>query len=494
MLRMDQVHVVRHKHFIEGRGIREIARATGIDRKTVRKYLKESEPRREERVPRRRPVLEVVGPRIDELLEEWVPRSTRKHRITSPRVHRQLVEEGYTVAERTVRGYLAEKRREGAEVYIPLVHRPGDEAQVDFFAVTVEEDGDQREAWKFLMRLMYSGRDFVHIYDRCDQVSFLDGHVRAFSYIGGVTRRVIYDNLSAAVKRVVKLSERELTDRFRALCSHYLFEPCFARVREGHDKGGVEGRGRGIRWQHMTPIVEGRDLDEISEKVLADVELTYRSKRRRDGTRLEDQFAEEQGALLPLPAVAFEAREVRPVAISRSSTVTVYGAQYSLPSRWARLDAMAHVGATDIRFVCRGEALVIRRKARGEKEIRYRHYLRELSRKPNAVRQVVPELISELGEPYGRLWSLLEETHGPKKGARILSGILGAMEDHSEECVTAALEQALRHGRCDLVALHRHLPSPPVLRDLAIPASLRSFEIEAGRAADYDALLVGGAR
>jgi transposase len=491
---MDQVHVVRHKHFIEGHGIRRIAREMEMDRKTVRKYLEESEPRRVERSPRRRPVLDEVGPRIDEILEEWRPRSTRKHRITSPRVHRQLVEEGYAVAERTVRGYLAEKRRQGAEVYIPLVHRPGDEAQVDFFAVTVEEDGDQREAWKFLMRLMYSGRDFVHIYDSCDQVSFLDGHVRAFSYFSGVAHRVIYDNLRLAVKRVVKLSERELTDRFRALCSHYLFEPCFARVGEGHDKGGVEGRGRGVRWQHMTPIVQGRDLEEISAKVLADVELLYRSKRRRDGTRLEDLFAEEQRALLPLPSVAFEAREAQPIAISRSSTATVYGARYSLPSRWARLDAMAYVGATDVRFVCRGEELLLPRKAPGEEEIRYKHYMRELSRKPNAVRQVVPELIAELGEPYGRLWSLLEETHGSKKGAQILGGILGAMDDHGEECVTAALEQALRQGRCDLLMLHRHLPSQPVLCDIAVPASLRSFEIEAGRAADYDALLFGGVR
>lgn len=491
---MDQVHVIRHKHYNEGEGIRRIAREMGIHRKTVRKYLKESEPRRVERNLRCRPVLEVVGPRIDELLEEWRPRSTRKHRITSPRVHRQLVEEGYQVGERTVRSYLAEKRRQGAEVYIPLVHRPGDEAQVDFFEVTVEEAGAQRKAWKFLMRLMYSGRDFVHIYATCDQVSFLDGHVQAFSYFGGVPRRAIYDNLSSAVKKVVKLSERELTDRFRALCSHYLLEPCFARVGEGHDKGGVEGRGRGIRWQHMTPIVRGRDLEEISAKVMGDVELMYGSKRRRDGRRLADLFVEEQIALLSLPCAEFEAREAQPVAISRSSTATVNGAVYSLPSRWARLDAMAYLGATDIRFICRGEELLFRRKARGEEEIRYRHYMRELSRKPNAVRQVVPELIVELGEPYGRLWSLLEETHGAKKGARILAGILGAMDDHGEEHVTAALEQALRQGRCDLLALHRHLPPRPVLRDIAIPASLRSFEVEVGRAADYDALLLGGVR
>ena len=71
---------------------------------------------------------------------------------------------------------------------MPLVHRPGDEAQVDFFEVTVELRGERRKAWKFLMRLMYSGRDFVRLYDRQDQVAFLDGHVRAFAHFGGGAR------------------------------------------------------------------------------------------------------------------------------------------------------------------------------------------------------------------------------------------------------------------------------------------------------------------
>ena len=135
---------------------------------------------------------------------------------------------------------------------MPLVHRPGDEAQVDFFEVTVELGGERRKAWKFLMRLMYSGRDFVRLYDRQDQVAFLDGHVRAFAHFGGVPARIVYDNLAAAVRRV-QFPRRQLTERFEALVSHYLYEPCFARPGEGHDKGGVEGRGRGVRLQHLTP-------------------------------------------------------------------------------------------------------------------------------------------------------------------------------------------------------------------------------------------------
>jgi transposase len=420
-----------------------------------------------------------------------------KHRLTSPRLHRQLREEGLVVGERTVRAYLAEQRRQTAEVYIPLVHRPGDEAQVDFFEVTVDEAGLRRKAWKFLMRLMYSGRDFIHLYDRCDRACFLDGHVRAFAHLGGVARRLVYDNLAAAVKRVLGCKDRELTDRFKALSSHYRFEPCFARPREGHDKGGVEGRGKSVRLQHLTPIVFGPNLDAISATVLTDVDRLWRERRHDDGRLLATLFEEERPLLLPLPAAPFEPRCLVAVAISKSATAKVAGALYSLPERWARLDADAWIGPQDIRFRCRGEDAVRPRQRPGGKCIAYRDYLRELSRKPQAVRQVAPELVAELGEPYRGLWKLLEQTHGAKQAARILAGVLGAIDDHGEQSVTTALALALAGGTFgadggNLLTLAPQLPARPVLMDSLVPIALRTVVVEAGCAADYDLLLAGG--
>ena len=108
-----------------------------------------------ERRGRRKTVPGRVAPRIEELLTEWSVRTTAKQRITGTRLHRQLVEEGEQVGITTVRQYLREKRRQVAEVYIPLVHRAGDAAQVDFFEVTVDVGGVRRAAWKFVMRLMH---------------------------------------------------------------------------------------------------------------------------------------------------------------------------------------------------------------------------------------------------------------------------------------------------------------------------------------------------
>jgi transposase len=117
------------------------------------------------------------------------------------------------------------------------------------------------------MRLMYSGRDFAWIYERQDQVSFLDGHLRAFAHFEGVPARLAYDNLRPAVVRILVGGERALTPRFAALASHYLFEPCFCRPGVGHDKGGVEARGKAVRRQALVPIPKRADAGGDQSRV-----------------------------------------------------------------------------------------------------------------------------------------------------------------------------------------------------------------------------------
>lgn len=491
MLRMDQVHVIRHKVLVEGQSMRSAARQLGVSRNTVRKYLRVSEPVRVESRPRARPVLERVRLRIEALLEQWLPRTTAKQRVTGTRLHRQLVEEGFEVGVTTVRAYLHELRRRAAEVFVPLVHRPG-EGQVDFFEVTVDLGGERRKVWKFVLRLMYSGRDFVWLYDSCDQLAFLDGHVRAFRGLGWVPKRLVYDNLSAAVKRRLGV-ERELTERFLALVSHYLFEPCFARPGEGHDKGGVEARGKGIRLQHLTPIPQGESLAAISEAVQAELDRVFATRVDADGVRASERLAQESRQGLPLPTVAFAAHRVELVTVSRRSLVRAGGAQYSVPSSWAGLEATAYVGVESVRVVCGGEQVELPRARRGRQTVRYRHYLRELAKKPQAVRQVAPELIAELGEPYGRLWDLLVSCHGEREAARVLGRIVGAIVDHGEAEVSAALSRALTQERCDLLALT--VQSPAAARSsITVPPALAAYAVESARASDYDWLLGQGGR
>jgi len=489
MLKVDRVHAIREQVLAQGRSCREVAQEMGVSRNTVRRYLERPEPVRVESQARPRPVLDRVRGRIDGLLEEWSRRTTAKQRVTGTRLHRQLRVEGLEVGTTLVRSYLRELRRQRAEAFVPLVHRAGDDALVDFFEVVAEIAGTFLKGWMFLMRLMYSGRDFAVVYERQDQVSFLDGHVRAFEHFGAVPGRGVYDNLSPAVRKVV-MPQRLLTARFKALANHYTFEPCFARPGEGHDKGGVEGRGRGIRLQELTPIPSGASWAEVSRALLARLDAEADHRRDAQGRTVTERFVEDRAAMRPLPATRFDARRVVPVSIPRTAVVQVEGAWYSVPSTWKLLDGTAYVGPDEVTITCRGASTVKPRQAFGRRRIAYRDYLPELRRKPQAVRQVAPELLAELGPPFGQLWDLLVQAHGASEAARVLARIVGAIHEHGEEPVRQAIGVALQAGRTDLLGLAvlrpaRHLQVVPV------PEALAHHEVEVARAADYD-LILGG--
>jgi len=101
---------------------------------------------------------------------------------------------------------------------------------------------------------------------RCAQQAFLEGHVEAFAWFGGVFGLIRYDNLSSAVKRLRRGRRREETDRFVALRSHYLFDSAFTLVGlEGaHEKGPVEGEVGRFRRTHLVPVPEVADLAELN--------------------------------------------------------------------------------------------------------------------------------------------------------------------------------------------------------------------------------------
>lgn len=487
MLKVDRVHVIRHKYHQEGLSISQVARELRCSRNTVSKYLDDPEPKYRLTKGRPSPIRDEAERLIEEILQEWSGRTTPKQRITGSRIHLELLSRGLQVGVSTVRKILKERRRREAEVFVPLIHRPGDEAQVDFFEVTVEAGGQRRKVWMFLMRLMYSKRDFAWLYERCDQLAFLDGHVRAFKHFGGVPHRCIYDNLSPAVKSVM-LPRRELTKNFSRLVRHYLFEPCFARIGRGDDKGGVEARGKGIRLQHMTPIPKGDTLGDICEQLLGRLDCKAKACEY-DGTLIWERFLTEHPQMLPSPAVHFDARRIHLVSVDKTSMVQVEGVRYSLPSSWSRLSITAHVGVQDIEFACRGLKLVRPRGQKGQRIILYSDYLRELARKPQAVRQVAPELMAELGEPFGKLWSLLQDVHGPREGSRIMAKVLQAVVDKGETTVSDAIWKALQSRRIDLLSIGYQ--SPRNQRVIAVPAALAQYEVESSRASDFNFLMMG---
>jgi transposase len=490
---MEEVFVVRHKVLVEGVPVRRVARALGISRNTVRRYLRGAPPGvGQPRGRRGHPVRDVVGPRAAAILGE-APRWTGgKQRLTAARLHQMLRGEGFSVGETLVKQMVREWRRRRQEVFVPLVYRAGDLAEVDFFEVLVDVAGIRRKAHMFVMRLMHSGRDFAWLYPRQDQTCFLDGHVRAFAHFGAAPHRLAYDNLKPAVARHLVGSERELTLRFQALTGHYLVEACFARPRTGHDKGGVEARGKGIRWQELVPIPSGPDLGTISAALVARLDARAAAVHDADERTIADRFADERASMLPLPPVPFVAAAFRVASVSRRSLVKLDGAVYSVWSSWAGLDVRAYVGVDEVVVVgSDGLRVVHPRQPFGGRSVDYRHYLRELARKPQALRQVADELLRDLGAPFDAVWRRLVDERGPKQAARVFVQVLRALEDLGERAVRERLDAALVSGEPVLLAL-RPNAAPASAATEVLPPSLLGIDVASGRAADYDILLGGG--
>jgi hypothetical protein len=203
--------------------------------------------------------------------------------------------------------------------------------------------------------------------------------------------------------------------------------------------------------------------------------------------------------LLPLPERPFLARRTHHVPVSRRSLVTVEGAVYSVPCEWVGYTIAAHVGATHVELVSprreeAGRIVVVPRRRFGERSVDYRHYVRELARKPQAVRQVAPELVHDLGEPFGAAWRLLVDVHGPKDAARVLSRILGFIEKRGITDVAHRLAQALQRGEPLLLALAPPSRPSASLTHEELPHGLGALTVESGRAVDYDEWLRGGER
>jgi transposase len=489
---MDQVHVVRHKVLVEGRSQRSVARELGLSRTTVAKYVEQALPvRRAEAGPRPRPVWAAVEARVEALLADSAKWTGGKQQLTATRLHAMLVAEGKHVGVTVIKTAVAEWRRQRREVFVPLTYRPGDLAEVDFFEVLVDIDGTRRKAWLFLMRLMYSGRDFAWIYERQDQISFLDGHVRAFAHFGGVPARVAYDNLRAAVVRILVGGARTLTARFAALASHYLIEACFCRPGEGHDKGGVESRGKAVRQQALVPIPSGTTLATINEALLAQMDARLGSHRNAAGQTIGDRFAEEQRQFRPAP-IPFAPEATTVATVTPRALVRLEGASYSVWTRWAGLDLVVRIGASTVTIVGRdGTRVHHPRKRFGERSIDYRHFLVELARKPQAVRQVLPDLLRDLGPPFPAIWDQLQGAHGARDAARLLAKVLGQLETRGAAVVVPALIAALAAGTPLLLALAPTRSAPDCLTPDAVPAPLRDIEVHTGAAADYDGWLIG---
>jgi transposase len=233
MLTVEEMERIRRAYHIEHKSIRAIAREQGHHRRVIREAIAGTSPaprRYRRQKPRPRPMVGPVAPLIDAWLEADRA-APPKQRHTAKRIYDRLVaEHGYGGKERAIRDYVhawkVTQRSDGGG-FLPLAYAPGAEAQCDWGQAVVRIDGVEHAAQLFCMRLSYSLKSFVCVFPAARQECFFAGHVAAFAFFGGVPRRIVYDNLTSAVAKVLHGRTRIEQDGFVAFRGHYLFASHF---------------------------------------------------------------------------------------------------------------------------------------------------------------------------------------------------------------------------------------------------------------------------
>jgi len=227
--------------------INGVARQLGVHRRLVRQALADAQAPQRKRARRKRPVLEWLMPLIERILEDD-RQAPRKQRHTAHRIWQRIRVERpeHVVAESTIRKYVRERKRElGSSVRttcVPQSYAPGQEGQVDWYEAWAELSGELVRLQVFSMRSMASGAAFHRAYHRATQQAFLEAHEHAFQYFQGVFALLRYDNLKAAVKKILRGFRREETTRFIAFRSHWRFARSFARRTKRTKKAGLRVR------------------------------------------------------------------------------------------------------------------------------------------------------------------------------------------------------------------------------------------------------------
>ncbi len=488
---------IRRRVLTEQLSKRQACQEYGLHWHTLTKILEHSEPPGYRQAqPRRKRKLAPFLPIIDEILKQdrhaW-----RKQRHTAKRIFDRLRAEhgydgGYTIVKDAVRAW----RNQHAEVFMPLVHPPG-EAQVDFGYAHVILEGEEVKAAVFVMTLMYSDAVFCCVFPRECSETFLEGHRRAFEFFGGVPTRIAYDNTKTAVAKIVGKRKRELTRDFLRLQSHYLFDCHFCLVRRPNEKGQVEGLVGFARRNFLVPVPRVSSLEGLN----ADLEQQCRDdllRRLRGQTVTKAALLEEERpTLLSLPKQRFEARRVASGRADSLSLVRFDCNSYSVPTDYAHQHATVVAGVEEVRIVCRDHVVAAHPRDWGPEHVHFDplHYLALLERKPGALDFARPLEGWQLPACFGVLRRRLE-AELDHLGTREYIKILRLLEMTTIPQLTDAIEQCLTINALSAdavrIILEARREQPVGLFSLDDRPQLKLVRVQAPDLCDYRAL-AGGA-
>ena len=482
---MENWAEIRRRVLAVGQSKRSVCREFDIHWETLQKILRHPEPPGYRRaVPRPRPKLEPFLPVIHQILQDD-KKAPRKQRHTARRIFERLRDEhGYRGGLSIVKEAVASWRTRSAEVFVPLAHPPG-EAQVDFGEAEIHLDGRPTKVALFVMTLPYSDAIFVVAFPRECTEAFLEGHARAFAFLGGVPRRISYDNSRIAVARILGGRDRKVTDAFLRLKSHHLFASHFCLVRRPNEKGHVETLVGYARRNFLVPVplVNGGMASlnaDLERRCREDLTRRLRGKSAAKADRLD----EERSSFLPMPGEAFVAARVEPRRVDSLSLVSFDANRYSVPVEFAHHPVTIVASVDEVRVVAGARTAAVHRRCWDREQVSYDpvHYLAVLERKPGALDFAAPLVGWELPVCFGVLRRQLEAEFAGS-GTRQYIKVLRLLERAEPRELARAVGRALELGVADadavrLILEHRRerpvglfcLDGRPHLQSVVVPA------------------------
>jgi len=346
----------------EGLSVRRIARITGLHRKTVKRHLESASLPEYRKKKRKESILDEYRPMIDAYLEEddyqasWI----------FDKLVRMGYKGSYSTVKETVRDIKGEKTR---IAYVRFETEPAFQAQVDWGDFQIEEaDGSTHTVFAFVMVLGYSRAMYVEFVERRTLEAFMDCHIHAFEYLGGVPKEILYDCMKhVVIKRLI--GRPVFNVEFSRFANHYEFHPRLCPPYAPWVKGKVERPVHYLRerfWRGYSHI----DAEKANKDVLE--WLSEVANKRVHGTHwqpVNERWEREKPLLTSLLPAPYDTslKVFRPVY--DECQLSYNGNRYLVPHKFAGKKVMLKIKGNIIRIYHDQELLATYEEPEGKHEI-----------------------------------------------------------------------------------------------------------------------------
>lgn len=342
----------------QGASISEIARVTGKDRKTVKKYLLQKAP------PGYRPRPKVPS-KIDPF-RSYVKERTKAGMTNSVKMLREIKERGYDGGITVLRQFMRPIRDEAERAVMRFETEPGHQAQVDWgYCGKIYHEGKVRPLYCFVMTLGWSRASYLELTVSQNVKSFMRCHMNAFTYFGGTTSEILYDNIKTVVITRA-LENTHLHSEFKDFSSHYGFIPRLCRAYRPQTKGKVES---GIKYVKRSFLLGETfsSLEDANQRAMTWLE-TVANIRVHGTTDEVPNVRLKQENLTPLSFIRpYDISTTLTRRVSLDCLVSFEGCRYSVPHEAARKDVEIREDGGMVRIYLLGELIAVHARAKGKR-------------------------------------------------------------------------------------------------------------------------------